>query len=187
MRHSPRVPQKRNRSDLVTRVRPVQGSPDKSVPIREAMVKPAAPAGRERHLGTCTADLSWHCAHLNPSGKSGWLACGEANKPALLWIPVSGTDRWKQSSKPAVVRSLFQKELYNNDFSLFLMTLGLVIFDCCVSNSTKNLTAFQFLMPLWHFEIVVNKKKSSYGLLAFLCCSRNWRLCWKTWWLCLNW
>lgn len=174
-----------NRPGLVPRVRPVQGSPDKSVLIRETMIKPVHKLDRRGIWGD--AQLPW---------------AGIVNTWAPVGVRLAGLWRSQQTStavNSCIWNGQLEIELKNrssqkpvservyNYFSLFLMTLGLVISDCCISNSTKNLTVFQFLMPLWHFEIVVNKKKSSYGLLAFLCCSRNWRLCWKTWWLCLNW
>lgn len=89
MRHSPQSTRKISRVGLVmvTRVRPVQGSPDKSVLMREGHGQTRNPHQPDK-LGTREAsgdaDLSWHCEYLSLSGKSGWLACGNANKPAFL-------------------------------------------------------------------------------------------------------
>lgn len=88
MRHSPQSTRKMSRVGLVmvTRVRPVQRSPDKSVLMRDGHGQTGT------HISWTSwgpeasgdADLSWHYEYLSLSGKSGWLACGNANKPAFL-------------------------------------------------------------------------------------------------------
>lgn len=89
MRHSPTVPQKR---EQIRSGHQGQSSPGISRGIcaheggswPNQDPTPAAQTGQERHLGRCPADLSWHCEHPGLRGIAGWLACGNANEPAVL-------------------------------------------------------------------------------------------------------
>lgn len=123
----PQSPRKLKRSGLVTRVRPVQGSPDKSVFMGEGHGQTRNP----HQLHKLDKWGMWGDAQLTWAGtvnswawvesRAGWPVEMPTNQHFCEFLHLEWTKR-KWSSKTAAVKSLFLKQLHNNEFSLFLVT-----------------------------------------------------------------